>query len=236
MIGAANAFKERSNHRGGGRGPGSRTTPGPPDHEDQDLHEHPLLVDDLQQLIWQTTDQAQYAKVQDWTMGQLKEFLLTASEPEIKGVMYGLTSDTIGCVPKLMSNQELTALGQKIFNELPGTRIQGQGIHGRADPAQFPRTIPRTSSGRSSTRSPTRRATSSSAPTWTVTSVVAVERALKDIVDTFRLGDIVPWCVLSIDVQAEVERAIRERSPRCSRASPEQTTATRHLISRSRRS
>ena len=44
----------------------TRTTPGPPDqHEDQDLHEHPLLVDDLQQLIWQTTDQAQYAKVQD---------------------------------------------------------------------------------------------------------------------------------------------------------------------------
>ena len=35
-----------------------------------------------QQLIWQTTDQAQYAKVQDWTMGQLKEILLTASEPD----------------------------------------------------------------------------------------------------------------------------------------------------------
>ena len=96
----------------------------------KDLHEHPLLVDDLQRLIWQTTDQAQYAKVQDWTMGQLKEFLLTASEPEIKGVMYGLTSDTIGCVPKLMSNQELIALGQKIFNVVPGTRMGAKGYMG----------------------------------------------------------------------------------------------------------
>src|SRR5690348_1908773 len=82
----------------------------------RDLYEHPLLVDELQRLIWQTTDQAQYAHVQDWTMGQLKEFLLTASEPDIKGVMFGLTSDTIGCVPKLMDNPELIALGQKIFN------------------------------------------------------------------------------------------------------------------------
>ena len=47
----------------------------------KDLYEHPLLVDDLQKLIWQTTDQAQYAKVKDWTMGQLKEFLLT----EVRG-------------------------------------------------------------------------------------------------------------------------------------------------------
>ena len=44
-----------------------------------------LLVDDLQRLIWQTTDQDQYAKVQDWTMGQLKEFLLTASEDRDQG-------------------------------------------------------------------------------------------------------------------------------------------------------
>ena len=114
----------------------------------KDLYEHPLLEDDLQRLIWQTTDQAQYAKVKDWTMGQLKEFLLREPEVEIKGIMNGLTSDTIGCVPKLMSNEELIALGQK--------------------------------------------------------SVAAVEEALKDIVDTFRLNDVIPWCVLAhIDVQAE---------------------------------
>jgi ethanolamine ammonia-lyase large subunit len=40
-----------------------------------------------------------------------------------------------------------------------------------------------------------------------VTSVHAVQIALKDIVDTFKLQDTIPWCVLShIDVQAEVSR------------------------------
>ena len=140
VIGAANDFKEGDQTIGVGAADEATRDNARAllaNTKIRDLHEHPLLVDDLQQLIWQTTDQAQYAKVQDWTMGQLKEFLLTASEPEIKGVMYGLTSDTIGCVPKLMSNQELTALGQKIFNELPGTRMGAKGIHGRADPAQF---------------------------------------------------------------------------------------------------
>jgi len=50
----------------------------------KDLYEHPLLEDNLQKLLWLTTDQAQYAKVKDWTMGQLKEFLLTKSEAEIR--------------------------------------------------------------------------------------------------------------------------------------------------------
>jgi ethanolamine ammonia-lyase large subunit len=38
-------------------------------------------------------------------MGRLKAFLFTKSEAEIKSIMYGLTSDTIGCVPKLMPNE-----------------------------------------------------------------------------------------------------------------------------------
>jgi len=48
----------------------------------KDLYEHPLLVDDLQKLIWKSTDQAQYDKVNDWTMGQLKDFLLTSPRPK----------------------------------------------------------------------------------------------------------------------------------------------------------
>ncbi len=44
--------------------------------------------------------------------------------------MNGLTSDTIGCVPKLMSNEELIALGQKIFNVLPGTKMGAKGYMG----------------------------------------------------------------------------------------------------------
>ena len=63
-------------------------------------------------------------------MGELKTFLLTKSEPEIKGIMNGLTSDTIGCVPKLMTNEELTAFCQKIFNVIPGTKLGAKGYMG----------------------------------------------------------------------------------------------------------
>jgi ethanolamine ammonia-lyase large subunit len=61
-----------------------------------DLYAHPLFADNLQKLIWKTTDQARYVKVKNWTMRELKEFLLTQSESDIKAVMSGLTSDTIG--------------------------------------------------------------------------------------------------------------------------------------------
>ena len=128
----------------------------------KDLYEHPLLVDELQQLIWQTTDQAQYGKVKDWTMGQLKEFLLTQSEAEIKAVMNGLTSDTIACVPKLMSNQELIALGW-VKRSSMCCRAPRWGQKAIWAPASSPilrRTIPRMSPGRSSTPLPMRRATS----------------------------------------------------------------------------
>ncbi len=130
VIGASNAFKEGDQTIGVGakdeetrqnaRALLANTTI-------KDLYEHPLLVDDLQKLIWQTTDQAQYEKIKDWTMGQLKEFLLTKSEAEIKGIMHGLTSEAIGCIPKLMSNEELIVLNQKIFNPLPGTKMGAKG-------------------------------------------------------------------------------------------------------------
>ncbi len=103
----------------------------------KDLYEHPLLADDLQKLIWQTTDQAQYEKIKDWTMGQLKEFLLTKSEAEIKGIMYGLTSDTIGCVPKLMSNEELIAVGSEDIQPPAGHQDRGKRLLERPHPAQF---------------------------------------------------------------------------------------------------
>jgi ethanolamine ammonia-lyase large subunit len=177
----------------------------------KDLYEHPLLVDDLQRLIWQTTDQAQYAKVKDWTMGQLKEFLLTKPESEIKGVMNGLTSDTIGCVPKLMSNQELTALGQKIFNVLPGTKMGAKGYMGARIQPNSPTDHPEDVAWQvfDAFSYATGDIVIGTNPVdSTVKSVVAVEQALKDIVDTFKLNDTIPWCVLAhIDVQAEVSES-----------------------------
>ena len=177
----------------------------------KDLYEHPLLVDDLQKLIWKTTDQARYEKVKDWTMGELKEFLLTqVRERRLKGIMDGLTSDTIGCVPKLMTNDELIALGQKIFNPLPGTQMGSKGYMGARiqpnsptdDPDDvFWQTLNAFSYATGDIVIGTNPVDSQ------VVSVAAVEEALKDVVDTFKLNDIIPWCVLShIDVQAEVAK------------------------------
>jgi ethanolamine ammonia-lyase large subunit len=174
----------------------------------KDLYEHPLLVDDLQGLIWRTTDQAQYARMKDWTMGELKEFLLTRPEAEIKSVMNGLTSDTIGCVPKLMSNQELIALGQKIFNVLPGTNMGAKGYMGARIQPNSPTDHPEDVTWQvfdAFSYATGDIVIGTNPADSTIKSVVAVETALKDIVDTFKLGDTIPWCVLShIDVQAEV--------------------------------
>ena len=110
VIGAANDFKEGDETIGvGAKDEATRKNARAllANTKIKDLYDHPLLVDSVQKLVWQTTDQAQYAKVKDWTMDQLKEFLLTKNEAEIKAIMFGLTSDTIACVPKLMSNEEL---------------------------------------------------------------------------------------------------------------------------------
>jgi hypothetical protein len=53
--------------------------------------------------------------------GELKTFLLCESEAAIKSITNGLNSDVIACVVKLMSIDELRAVGGKIFNPIPGT-------------------------------------------------------------------------------------------------------------------
>jgi len=44
--------------------------------------------------------------------------------------MPSLSSDVIGCVVKLMTNDELISIGQKIFNPLPGSQIGSKGYMG----------------------------------------------------------------------------------------------------------
>lgn len=211
VIGAANDFKEGDHAIGVGAADETTRKNARAlltNTKIKDLYEHPLFEDDLQRLIWQITEQAQYAKVKDWTMGQLKDFLLTRSEADIKGVMNGLTSDTIGCVPKLMSNEELIALSQKIFNVLPGTQMGAKGYMGARIQPNSPTDHPDDVVWQvfDAFSYATGDIVIGTNPVdSTVASVATVERALKDIVDTFQLGDVIPWCVLAhIDVQAEV--------------------------------
>ncbi|MGE4492933.1 MAG: ethanolamine ammonia-lyase [Syntrophotalea sp.] len=176
----------------------------------KDLLAKPLFVDAQYDLITDTTDKAQYNKVKNWTLGELKNFILTKSEKEIKGIMYGLHSDIIGNVVKLMSNQELTKVGQTVFNPLPGSKIGAKGYF----------------SARIQPNSPT---DNPEDIVWQVfdaysfavgdlvvgtnpvdsqeSSVEAIELALRDVMQTFDVDKYNPWCVLAhIDVQAAVEK------------------------------
>lgn len=173
-----------------------------------DLDARPLLLDEQYKLIQQTTATAT-ARVAGWTLGELRSRLLTATEAEIKSFASGLSSDVIGCVVKLLSNDELIAVGQKVFHVLPGSHVGQKGYMG----------------ARIQPNSPTDHVDDI---TWQVfdgfayavgdvvlgcnpvssapESVAAIENRLLDIVRTFQLEDHVPHCVLAhIDVQAEVE-------------------------------
>lgn len=178
-----------------------------------DLLAHPLLVDNQHKLISQTTDAAMQQATADWTLGFLKTYLLNASEDHIRQVMVGLTSDVIGCLVKLMSNAELTALSRRIWNPLPGSkvgsrdylgaRIQPNSPTDNLDDIQwqvfdgFAYAVGDVVLGCNPVSSE-------------VESVASIERMLHDLLATFGLLDVLPHCVLShIDIQAEIEQVSR---------------------------
>ncbi|MEM9985621.1 MAG: ethanolamine ammonia-lyase subunit EutB, partial [Bacteroidota bacterium] len=174
-----------------------------------DLERYRLFEDEQDQFIREGVDPEVQAQLADWTMGDLQAFTLNQPEGEIKGIMPGLSSDIIACLVKLMSNEELIAVGQKVFNPLPGSKIGSKGyLSARIQP-----------------NSPT---DDLDDITWQVfdawsyavgdlvlgtnpvssepQSVAGIEAALLDILQTFDLQEVLPNCVLAhIDVQAEVE-------------------------------
>ncbi len=173
-----------------------------------DLVQHTLFEDELYRLIADTTQRIPF--LTDWTMSDLKNFILERDEVEIKNIMPGLPSDIIACVVKLMDNQDLISVGQKIFNPLPRSNIGSKGyLSARIQP-----------------NSPT---DNTEDIVWQVfngwafgvgdlvlgtnpvsseiESVALIEKALYDLISTFELEEIIPNCVLShIDIQAEVEK------------------------------
>ncbi|CAG0986621.1 hypothetical protein ANRL2_02853, partial [Anaerolineae bacterium] len=173
-----------------------------------DIDRNKLHSDSISNLIAKTTTGNK--EVNGWTIGQLKDYILTQPEEKIKEIMPGLSSDVIACVVKLMSNDELVSVGRKVFNPLPGSKIGSKGYMG----------------ARIQPNSPTDNIDDI---TWQVfdawayavgdlvlgtnpvssepRSVAAIEKALFDIITTFRLENTIPNCVLShIDIQAAVEK------------------------------
>jgi ethanolamine ammonia-lyase large subunit len=211
IIGAANEFKEgdltlniaakSESSRKNARTLTANTKVG-------DLKKYSLFTDELYQLIESTTEENE--ALDSWTMGELKDFLLTKTESEIKEIMPALSSDVIACVVKLMTNEELIQVGQKVFNPIPGTQIGSKGyLSARVQP-----------------NSPTDNPTDI---IWQVfdawaygvgdlvlgtnpvssdpKSVAEIEKTLYDVITTFGLEKTISNCVLShIDIQAEAEK------------------------------
>ncbi|MFE8602440.1 ethanolamine ammonia-lyase subunit EutB [Archangium violaceum] len=175
-----------------------------------DLRAHPLFEDGLFTLIEQGVDTSAADSVKDWTMGELERFLLDRSEGEIKSIMSGLSSDIIGCIVKLMSNEELIAVGSKVFNPLPGSRIGSKGYLGARiqpnSPTDHPEDIRwQVFNGWAFAVGDVLLGTNPVSSE--VESVRTVENALRDVLETFGVADVMPHCVLAhIDIQAEVEK------------------------------
>jgi ethanolamine ammonia-lyase large subunit len=212
ILGAANEFKEgdvtQNIHaadaasRVNARALLSNTTIGA-------LVAQPIFEDAVSSFIESVVEPAAAQTIAPWTMGELKAYLLSKTEDEIKSIMGGLTSDTIACVVKLMKNEELISVGQKVFNPLPGSNIGAKGYMG----------------ARIQPNSPTDNVddiTFQVFDAWAyavgdvvigtnpvsseVESVHAVEEALKELRVAFGLEAVLPHCVLAhIDVQAKVE-------------------------------
>ena len=179
----------------------------------KDVVSHPPHVDDLYQLTLGRSQPSESdpstEQVASWTFAELKTFLLTKNEGDIKRVMPMLASDVIGCVVKLMSNAELVAVGAKVFNPLPGSQIGAKGYLGARIQPNSPTDHP------DDIRWQVLDAFSfavgdvlvgTNPVSSTAESVQTVEKTLQELLVTFGIDDLLPHCVLShVDVQAEVE-------------------------------
>jgi len=211
VIGAANAFKEGDKTIGVAADTNATRENARKllaNTKIKDITSHPLLNDDLYKFIAKTTNTAQYNKIKDWTMGQMKSYLLTKSEAQIKAVMFGMNSEVVGCLPKLMSNQELIAVNKKIFNPLPGTKIGAKGYLSARIQPNSPTDDPEEIQWQvfsAFSYAVGDLVLGTNPVDGTKEQTAKVEAALKAVVDAFKLNGVIPWCVLAhVDVQREI--------------------------------
>lgn len=173
------------------------------------IDRHPPHRDELWHLIERYRRPVGGGDESPRTLGDLRDFLLTRDAAAIHAIKDGLSSDTIACVVKLLTNQELIAISGKLFNPLPGSRIGAEGYLGARIQPNSPTDNPadirwQVLDGFAYGVGDVLLGTNpvSSDPE----SVLAVQRTLQDLLVTFGLTDAMPHCVLAhIDVQAEVE-------------------------------
>jgi ethanolamine ammonia-lyase large subunit len=174
------------------------------------LVDRPIYEDTVFEFINDAVEPAALEGVRALKMGELKAFVLDEPEAEIKAIMPGLPSDIIAMVVKLMTNDELIAVGQKVFNPLPGTNLGAKGYMGARIQPNSPTDniddiIWQVFNGWAFAVGDV--VLGNNPVSSEVASVHAIEEALRDVLETFGIQDVMPHCVLAhIDVQAEVEK------------------------------
>ena len=85
----------------------------------KDLREHPAVPyeeDEVTRIIQDDVNEYTYRKIQNWTVAELREWLLSESTTgiDIRKISRGLTSEMVAAVCKLMSNLDLIYAANKI--------------------------------------------------------------------------------------------------------------------------
>ena len=171
---------------------------------------HPPFEDRMLEVVRGGQRSIQTKQIQGWTLGQLKTFLLEQSESEVHAIRPGLSSDSIACVVKLMSNQELTETARKVFNPLGGSQLGARGYMGARiqpnSPTDHPEDI-RWQVFNAFAFAVGDVLVGTNPVSSEPESVALVEATLKDVLDTFKISETIPHCVLAhIDIQAQLER------------------------------
>lgn len=99
----------------------------------RDLRENPVVPyeeDDVTRMIQDRVDDAAYRKIANWTIAELREYILSyeCDENAISSLRRGLTSEVIAGVAKLMTNLDLIYGANKI--RIPTTCNTTLGLRG----------------------------------------------------------------------------------------------------------
>jgi ethanolamine ammonia-lyase large subunit len=213
ILGAANAFKEGDEALGvAASGEDSRSTARRliANTRLADLTRQRVLEDEVSAYMAGAVDADVAARIADWTAGELADRLLRRDSDAIAAILPGLDSDVIGCVVKLMTNEQLVAVSRKIFHPLPGSNLGAEGYLGARIQPNSPtddvedilwQVFDGWSYGVGDFLLGTNPVSSE------IESVGEIQRTLADAIATFGLEDALPHCVLAhIDIQAEAER------------------------------
>lgn len=87
----------------------------------EDIYNNPVIPyeeDEVTRVIYDSLNMTIYQKIKNWTVGQLREYILDSKTKgeDLKHIGRGLTSEMIAAVAKLMSNLDLVYAAKKIRN------------------------------------------------------------------------------------------------------------------------